>query len=337
MIKTVGPEPKPAQNTEPSPEPGPASKTPAEHADLDDQARAFRDMLQQKPKAADAACSGGPETRHSADSPFSPLQRPPHDSTGKPDVPSSSSSPNSEKPAPSLFQPDTQAASDPTKGALPAHPGPYQPGEAAPRTPDTAASLQAQAPATSPRPGEIAGAPRPSDPPLSGAIPESTPREIQRDAPKSDSDASPLTVGDAILRGMGADQVSRTEAPTQATRPNPDIPSLTREIVDRVLVSKNQLDGQGEVRIQVKENVLPDTEVRVTRQGDHVEIKLVTSTYDSQQNLLHHADSLEQHLKSKLGEGVRVNVALTDSQQEQGDGRSRQQRNLMDELQDQDE
>ncbi|CAM2005077.1 type III secretion HpaP family protein [Acanthopleuribacter pedis] len=152
--------------------------------------------------------------------------------------------------------------------------------------------------------------------------------------------ATPQNAGEAIL-GMlqqnhsATGEVSAAQAPKAAQM----VSDIADKIVDRILVSDAASMGKDEVRLILKNSVLPETEVRITREGGNLEIQLVTKDTDAYRLLNDRTDNLQHFLKEKLKDND-INVRLQfaegsergENQRDQ-DGRSRQQRNLYDEMQ----
>ncbi len=195
----------------------------------------------------------------------------------------------------------------------------------------TGASLSSDRPATT-------GAGRFVGPAFDASRDDRTPRDVTerpRDDRSSDDHrkqeertpdpatnaAASRSPGDAILRAFGQANAGET------------IQTVARQIADRVLVSDPALTGGAqEVRIMIKDSVLPGTEVRITRQGGELRVALTTVSPDSYALLNEHRNALQDRLTSRLTDyQVRVEVSYNDRNGDQ-QGRSRQQRNLYEEM-----
>jgi type III secretion system needle length determinant len=140
--------------------------------------------------------------------------------------------------------------------------------------------------------------------------------------------------GESILHGLfSANKSASPEALLQADGaggPNlRDLAALS-EIADQVLVSSSE-SSQREIRIHVKDSLIPETDIRLSRQGGVLSVHLVTTNEQSAHFLAVHRERLQQQLENRLGETVRVDVQGEDST-DSGDGRSRQQRDIYAEL-----
>lgn len=142
------------------------------------------------------------------------------------------------------------------------------------------------------------------------------------------------TAGDSILQAFQSRTVSTSKEPAAAMASRSKISDVATQIADRILVSDPSLDGKQEVRIQLKESVLPGTEVRISKEGGSIRVELTTVNADSYRFLAEQQTGLQDHLKTRLGENVQVQVTTAETQGDTQDGRSRQQRDLYEELQD---
>jgi type III secretion system needle length determinant len=174
-----------------------------------------------------------------------------------------------------------------------------------------------------------------------------TDRDLGRDADKfSDLMKKPLkktgknpgekrdAAGDSILQAFQSRQANTPMEQPAAAASRSKISDVATQIADRILVSDASLDGKQEVRIQLKESVLPGTEVRISKEGGAIRVELATVNADSYRFLAEQQTGLQDHLKSRLGENVQVQVTTAETRGDTQDGRSRQQRDLYGELQD---
>ena len=137
------------------------------------------------------------------------------------------------------------------------------------------------------------------------------------------------TTGDAILRGLQGSQ-SAPAATGAMAKPDAD---AAQNIVDRILVSTHTADGSNEIRIQLKEDILQGTEIRLNKTEGHLSVALVTNDTNSHAFLASHKHGLQEQLCKNFDNRVDVQL-IFDEQGEPHDGRSRQQRNLYDEIED---
>lgn len=104
------------------------------------------------------------------------------------------------------------------------------------------------------------------------------------------------------------------------------------ELVDRILASSPAADGTAEVRIKIDKPWLPDTEVRLTLTPDsRLEVEFQTDSVDSQRFLMPNLENLRGRLAERCDGGV--SVRMTESSGDSGgDGRSRNRRDVIEEL-----
>lgn len=99
--------------------------------------------------------------------------------------------------------------------------------------------------------------------------------------------------------------------------PTPDVDRIAEEVANRILVSAPADMGHKEVRIQLKNSVLPSTEVRIFRDGGSLQVEFLTSVKDSQLFIAQRQDEIQTALGQRL-DGESVNVSIQDSQLHQG-------------------
>ena len=143
------------------------------------------------------------------------------------------------------------------------------------------------------------------------------------------------TFGDAILEGFSkVAQSSPVEAPpTVDAPPAAGFDNVVQQICDKILVS-DPGSGTREVRIMLKDSVLPGTEIRLVQEAGKLQVQFVTDNADSASKLAQHQATLQTLLNEKLSNHEVVVEVAMDSQSGQdmgGDGRSRQQRDAREE------
>ncbi len=137
--------------------------------------------------------------------------------------------------------------------------------------------------------------------------------------------------GDAILSGMlGGVKDAQVQAPAAAQGPEgaPRIDGdLTSKLVDRILVSAADSKGGAEVRIALRQDILPGTEIRIQRQPDGgVSVQFVTNDVRAEQMLgQSRLSELQNVLAQNLQVEVRVATIRTDGSMTSDSGSSGQQ------------
>src|SRR5262249_24122393 len=126
-----------------------------------------------------------------------------------------------------------------------------------------------------------------------------------------------------------------TSAPKSgAVAASDSVNQLADQVASRILVSDTQYSGQMEVRIQLKDSILPGTEVQITQVNGEVQIKLVTESNHSFDVLSTNAEVLKNQLEKRLdGRTVQVEVSMQNNADGGGDGRSRNRRDQGEEYQ----
>lgn len=144
-----------------------------------------------------------------------------------------------------------------------------------------------------------------------------------------------VALGDLILQGMTQKAEVSGVAPTAETAATfgpMQLDNIVQQVADRILVTPPGAGGQ-EVRIMIKDSVLPGTEVRITQHAGQMQISLVTDSARSHELLSQHQATLQERLTEKLGkDAVVVNVKMDSQGQPDRDGRSRNQRDIEAEL-----
>ena len=134
-----------------------------------------------------------------------------------------------------------------------------------------------------------------------------------------------------------ASMIARNQAPAQsptaptevAPAPTADLSQVVGEIADRILVSSaaDNPNGVQEIRIHLKESVLPDTEVRIYRHGGSLQVEFMAASKDSEMFIAQRQPEIQKTLGERLSDET-VTVSVQDSRQTQSgqeQGRSRQQ------------
>lgn len=162
----------------------------------------------------------------------------------------------------------------------------------------------------------------------------SAPRDTRNKIEQAAEPAVPAG-GDSILNAFGGAQTSQVKAESfaatgaEASRAIADMGDM---IAERILVSDASQSGDPEVRIIMKDSVLPGTEVRITQQHGEIQVQLLTDSSASHDLLSRNQQVLLDRLNEKLPTKVTVNVELDSQGQSDQQGRSRQQRDIIEEL-----
>jgi type III secretion system needle length determinant len=105
------------------------------------------------------------------------------------------------------------------------------------------------------------------------------------------------------------------------------------ELVNKVMVSTDGLKTGKEVRMVVSDSLLPATEMKIERSQGVLHVQFSTSAAESRQLLMTVQTDLQDRLTRHLGDEVSVEVISTQMQGgDDNEGRSRQRRNLVEEM-----
>ena len=148
------------------------------------------------------------------------------------------------------------------------------------------------------------------------------------------------SVGDSILQSFGGPPTEKAAQPnaasgvseSKAATAGDTIAEVSQTIADRILVSDPAHGGDAEVRIMMKDSVLPGTEVRITEQNGELQIQFHTDSPESRDMLAKHQTQMTERLNERLERNVAVDIEFDSKGQGDQQGRSRQQRDLIDEL-----
>lgn len=141
-----------------------------------------------------------------------------------------------------------------------------------------------------------------------------------------------MVSGASILNSLFQNTPIGQKTTEKIEQPSLNINELSDKIADRILIAQPDANGDAEIRIQIKQDIMPDTEVRITKTGEGIKIDFISMSDDSLRLLNQHVDALSQNLNVRFDGKVVVQVNSGDFSQGNNDGRSRQQRNLYDEI-----
>ncbi len=152
------------------------------------------------------------------------------------------------------------------------------------------------------------------------------PDDKRRDG-RDDGEQARALPGDRILAAMGG---SEPEPAQKARHSGWDLGDLAQRLAGRILVAAGAGDsGSREVRIRLKDSVLPGTEIVLRRKRGGVEIRFQASDTDALRVLHTHLEDLRQALDTRLGDRVPVSLLVSTTDAGEGkpeDGHSRNRR-----------
>jgi hypothetical protein len=103
-------------------------------------------------------------------------------------------------------------------------------------------------------------------------------RKIGAREGKTDPALPPPFSGDALLHSLGVSYapLETQAAPFIAPNAPPDAAALAAELAERILVNTDNRAAGGEVRVTLKDSVLPDTEIILRQEGERLVVQLVS-------------------------------------------------------------
>ncbi|MDR2504450.1 MAG: hypothetical protein LBD82_08755 [Deltaproteobacteria bacterium] len=148
------------------------------------------------------------------------------------------------------------------------------------------------------------------------------------------ADAPPPLSGDALLRGLGlaglppqGSGAAELAGVSGAASGGSESAVLAAELAERILVNADHNAGGGEVRISLKNSVLPDTEIILRREGAALVVQLASGNVSSLHTLQAARADLQDRLQSL---GMDASVEVLDGRGGEGgaDGRGERSRGL---------
>ena len=103
-----------------------------------------------------------------------------------------------------------------------------------------------------------------------------------------------------------------------------EVEATLQKMADQIHVSGKDAVNGAEIRISIKDSILPGTEVRIQRHGGELTVTMNTSSAEAHNLLAQHQASLQKHLNDRFSnEQVQINFHMTDESGDQNDGRSK--------------
>lgn len=146
----------------------------------------------------------------------------------------------------------------------------------------------------------------------------------QSDTDQYEASASASNAGEIILNGLHHQAMTRArfETPTAA-----QLQYYVDQVAQQILVMDPSASADSEIHIVLKDSILPNTEVVVSREEGVLLVRFVARSEDVTQLLTAHQQSMQDQLSHVLDRPVSIEVSA-----EQQDGRSRGQRDVFAEL-----
>jgi len=131
---------------------------------------------------------------------------------------------------------------------------------------------------------------------------------VATEADRLENPTPVLTPGDLLLQSFSKPPVEAVDPPAKFGPPIAfdAIRELGERIAERILISQTEAAGGKEMMIQLKDTVLPGTEVRMVHDGERLRVTLLTDNASS----FHLLASQQADLQARLGEKVVVNLSF---------------------------
>ena len=143
-------------------------------------------------------------------------------------------------------------------------------------------------------------------------------------------------IGDAILAALNSpvaqEAIVENAARTASTQAR--VAQVGELVAERIFVTNPELSQKQEVLIVLKQDVLPGTQIKLSREGDVLNIAFQARGEETANFISQNASQLRDLLQARLGETVNIAVKSEKEQQEENEGRSRNRRSVMEEMED---
>lgn len=105
-----------------------------------------------------------------------------------------------------------------------------------------------------------------------------------------------------------------------------EIDAAVQKLADQIQVSAKDAVNGAEVRISLKDSVIPGTEIRIQRMGGELTVTMNTTSAEAGNFLAQHEASLQKMLAERFSnDKVQVNINMSGGDNQDTDGRSRNQ------------
>ncbi|MGO0306416.1 type III secretion HpaP family protein [Endozoicomonas acroporae] len=112
----------------------------------------------------------------------------------------------------------------------------------------------------------------------------------------------------------------------QQTSSVKEVEAALQKMADQIQVSAKDAVNGAEVRISLKDNVLPGTEIRIQRHGGELTVTMNTTSAEAGNFLAQHEANLQKMLAERFSnDKVQVNINMSGGDNQDSDGRSRNQ------------
>lgn len=155
---------------------------------------------------------------------------------------------------------------------------------------------------------------------LMGALEEDKNQQDKSDSKISNCTLSSSNEMDSVGCSMSGDailaQLSRTGSNELQSTPRTSQTAAMDEVCQQILVSDPENSGDSEIRLQIKQDILPDTEIRLKLSEGGLQVQLMTQHANSAQTLVAGQFDLQQRLEKSLDMAVTVEVQNQETGQD---------------------
>ncbi len=164
--------------------------------------------------------------------------------------------------------------------------------------------------------------PKPTQQPVSQNF-----QKTQEDTDQLPDSVLPPSFGSGILSRFLSQPLPELFHPAvpETTRLKETMIEIASQVAERILVSDPSSSQPVEVRIQLKQEVLPDTEIRITHNDGNVDVEFVTMSPRSADIIGQGKPLLENMMQERLNTPVSVHITQTNADTDTGQGRARQE------------
>ena len=151
----------------------------------------------------------------------------------------------------------------------------------------------------------------------------------QGDGEAGGQDGQGVPSAASLFGSLFESRMGGVAAASAAPAPDGDLDAIVDKLVERILVSEPKPGGQAEVRVQLNDLALRDTEIILQRGADGLlSVRLVTDNASSMQTLVAAQQTLKEQLE-KHGPAV-VRVESPDENRPEDNDRGRRSRGMID-------
>ncbi len=148
----------------------------------------------------------------------------------------------------------------------------------------------------------------------------------KRDSHQSSDSLQQSMLNESAIGSREALQTSEAQLKNIQSVSGPkEVNEALNKLVDKIMVSSKDAVNGAEIRMTLKDNILPGTEIRLQRVAGALQVTMNTTSAESHNILAASEASLQKTLSERLGDKVQVNINMSGAGGEQNDGRSQEE------------